>query len=539
MKTNDQYIEQLNEIGRLLSEEKDSQIVMKKILTTARFLSHADAGTFYLVSSNKQSLEFCAVQTDSLNINLSQADGTIPWPNLSLYNEDKTPNDVNISAYCALNNKLINIEDVYHSKEFDFKGPKAYDKASGYRTKSMLVVPLKSYDDTIIGVLQLINKQDEKGHSIPFEKADEKLILSMGSQAAISITQSRLVKDLEKLLDSFVQAIATAIGEKSKYTQGHINRVAELTQTLAHAVNDEEDPELKELFFNKKYPNDKSKIDLNSSIFTQDEIDQLDLAAWMHDVGKITTPDHIIDKATKLETIYDRIKSVTYRFEILQKEKHIEMIEAISEDPNNAETIKNNYQEIKQKIQEDLEFLQATNFGAEFMSDDNIERVYEISEYQITINAKKENILTQDEIENLCIQKGTLTDKERTVINNHAKLSYEILNSLPFPSKFKRVPEIAAGHHEKINGEGYPLGLAGDEITFEARLVAIADIFESLTASDRPYKKPNTIKQSLRILKFMVKDGELDKDLVKYFIDKKLYLDYAKNNLLDEQIDTR
>jgi len=512
------YIDQLNEIGQLLTEEKDFQVVMKKILTTAKKLSNSDAGTFYLLGGDEKSLEFTAVQTDSLGISLSKADGTIPWPNLPMHNENGEDNNVNISVYCALNNKLINIEDVYNSREFDFQGPKSFDESTGYRTKSMLVVPMKSYDDTVIGVLQLINKKDIKGRSIPYEREDEKMILSMASQAAVSITQSRLVKDLEKLLDSFVQSIATAIGEKSKYTQGHINRVADLTLIIANAVNEDEG------FYKDKH-------------FCEDEIAALDLAAWMHDVGKITTPDHIVDKATKLETIHDRIQNIEVRFELLQRDKYIQMLEKKAANPENTTAIEQAYNEEIEEINSDLEFLQKSNFGSEFMADDNIERIYTIAEYQITVNNQKQNILTQDEIKNLCIQKGTLTEEERTIINNHAKLSYDILNSLPFPNKYKRVPEIAGGHHEKINGEGYPLGLKGDEISFEARIVAVADIFESLTASDRPYKQPNTIKQSLRILKFMVKDGELDEDLVKFFIDQKLYLDYAKRNMSESQID--
>jgi len=288
MEQKDYYIEQLNEIGYLLSEEKDFQVVMKKILTTAKKLSRADAGTFYLLCDDGKSLAFTAVQTDSLNINLSRAEGTIPWPNLLLYKENGEENDVNISVYSALNNTLVNVKDVYNDEKFDFKGPKAFDEATGYRTRSMLVVPMKSYDNTVIGVLQLINKQDENDKSIPFSKEDEKLILSMGSQAAVSITQAKLVQDLEKLLDSFVQAIATAIGAKSKETQGHINRVAQITDTMVKAIHNDNDGIFK---------------DRN---FTEEEMQQLDLAAWMHDVGKITTPDHVVDKTTKQEKKRDR-----------------------------------------------------------------------------------------------------------------------------------------------------------------------------------------------------------------------------------------
>lgn len=519
MEKKDYYIEQLNEIGYLLSEERDFMVVMKKILTTAKKLSNADAGTFYLLCDDAKSLAFTAVQTDSLDINLSKADGTIPWPNLPLYKENGEENDVNISVYCALNNKLINVEDVYNHEGFDFQGPKAFDKATGYRTKSMLVVPLKSYDNTVIGVLQLINKQDEDGKSIAFTKNDEKLILSMGSQAAVSITQAKLVQDLEKLLDSFVQAIATAIGAKSKYTQGHINRVAQITNTIVEAINNDSEGKFKDIKFE------------------EEEIQQLDLAAWMHDVGKITTPDHIVDKSTKLEKIYDRIETVKIRFELLQKEVEVQFLKDVMANPSKEKELREKFEEDIEKLKSDLEFLEGVNIGSEFMSDEYIQRIHDIASREIEIKGVKEKILNEDEIYNLSIKKGTLTAEERHIINNHAQLSYDILNSLPFPSKYERVAEIASGHHEKINGQGYPLGLKGDEISFEARIIAIADIFESLTASDRPYKKPNTISQSLKILYFMTKDEELDKDLVKFFVDNELYMDYAKDNLNPSQID--
>jgi HD-GYP domain-containing protein (c-di-GMP phosphodiesterase class II) len=505
------YIEQLNEIGYLLSVEKDFHVVMKKILTTAKKLSNADAGTFYLMSDDGKFLEFSAVQTDSLKLNLSKAQGNLPWPDLPLYKENGDENDINISAYSALKDKLVNVKDVYDSTEFDFEGPRAFDKASGYRTKSMLVVPMKNYDNDVIGVLQLINKKDTDDKTIPFSSSDEKLILSLSSQAAMSITQQRLVDDLENLLDSFIQAIATAIGEKSKYTQGHINRVSEIALDIAHAINEDTTGVFKDKYFD------------------QSQLKEIDVAAWMHDVGKITTPDHVVDKATKLETIYDRINMIKVKFELLKQQKYIALLE------NKLSNLE--YEEQIKTLDEQFLFLEQMNFGGEFMCEEKIEKVHQIAKHQITIDGEKQNLLTDDEIKNLCIVKGTLTDQERFIINNHAKLSFDILSSLPFPKKLKNVPTIAGGHHEKICGGGYPFGLQGEEISFEARILAIADIFEALTASDRPYKKPNTLNQSIKILSFMVKDGELDKDLVKFFLEKKLHLKYAATNLEKSQID--
>jgi len=520
MKNNDSnYIHLLNEIGYLLSKEKNLHLIMQKILTAAKKITNADAGTFYLLSKDKLSLKFTAIQTNSLDLNLSSSEKKIPWPNLPLYKEDGSHNNINISVSSALNDKLINIKDIYKSKEYSFEGPKAFDTATGYRTTSMLVVPMKNYDNDIIGVLQLINKQNNNGKSIEFTNNDEDLILSMSSQAAMSISQQQLIQDFENLLDSFIHAIATAIGEKSKYTQGHINRVSQITLDIANAINKD-----KTGLYKNKYFNDE-------------QLKEIDVAAWMHDVGKITTPDHIVDKATKLETIYDRIETIKVKFELLKKEKKIEYLQQLSQNKNKENTLQEQFSSILKKIDEDFLFIHAANKGSEFMSDEDIKRIYDIAQYQITINNKKQNILTQNEIDNLSITKGTLTDDERAIINNHAKLSYDILNSLPFPKKLQRVAEIASGHHEKISGGGYPLGLKGDEISFEARIIAIADIFEALTASDRPYKDPNTLNQSIKILSFMVKDGDLDRDLVKFFIDNNLHLKYAKDNLLKEQID--
>lgn len=522
MMEKDYYIEQLNEIGYLLSTEKDFHKVMKKILTVAKRLSNADAGTFYLMSGDGKSLQFTAVQTDSLEINLSRAEGTLNWPNLQLYKEDGSDNDVNISVHSAINNSLINIADVYKSDEFDFQGPKAFDESSGYRTTSMLVVPMQSYDDEVIGVLQLINKKAKDNKTIiPFTKADEKLILSMSSQAAVSITQSKLVKELETLLNSFIQSIADAIGEKSKYTQGHINRVAEITLLIANAINEDKTGIYKDKFFN------------------EEQLKELDIAAWMHDIGKITTPEFIVDKATKLETIYDRINTLEIKFELLKKEKELDYLKELTKqnDELKKQELKKAYEIQINQIDDEFKFLCEMNKGGEFMDDKKIDRLKKIAQYQITMNQKKQKILTDNEIYNLSIKKGTLTEEERDIINNHAKISYDMLNALPFPKKLKNVPTIAGGHHEKINGKGYPLGLKGDEISFEARILAVADIFEALTASDRPYKDPNTLNQSAKILSYMVKDKELDKEIVKFFMEKGLYLEYAKNNLLESQID--
>lgn len=514
------YIEELNEVGHALTSEKNLDVLMDKILSAAKKLTNSDAGTFYLMSDDEKSLQFTAVQTDSLNFRLGGEYGTVPWPNLYLHDDEGNENNINISVHCALKDKLINIPDVYLSTNYNFEGAKAFDGSTGYNTKSMLVVPMKNHENDVIGVLQLINKQDNDGKFCEFTEEDEKLILSMSSQAAVIVTNAKLTKGLEELLDAFMRSIATAIGEKSKYTGGHINRVAELAMIIANAINEDTEGKYKDTFF------------------TEDELKELDVAAWMHDIGKITTPEYVVDKARKLETIHDRIDTVKVKFELLKKEKELEFFRE-SVDLNDEEKQKREIQ-FKQDIQnisDDFLFVEQMNTGGEFMSDDKIERIKTISKYKVTIDGESTNILNEDEVKNLCIKKGTLTDEERFIINNHAKVSYDMLASLPYPKKLRNVPELAGGHHEKICGGGYPFGLKGDEISLGSRILAVADIFEALTASDRPYKKPNSLNTSMKILSFMAKDDELDRDLVKFFATNQLHVQYSEDNLSPDQLD--
>lgn len=259
----------------------------------------------------------------------------------------------------------------------------------------------------------------------------------------------------------------------------------------------------------------------------------------MHDIGKITTPEYVVDKARKLQTIHDRISEIEVRFELFKKEKELSFFKALSlcQDREAQLTLEAQFNEEVSQLNDDFEFLKTCNTGGEFMEEAKIDRIHEIAQKTISINGKTQNLLTENEIYNLSIKKGTLTAEERKVINNHALISIKMLESLPFPKKLKEVPRIAGGHHEKIGGGGYPFGLKGDEISFEARILAIADIFEALTAHDRPYKDPNSLNQSMKILSFMAKDNELDKDLIKFFVKKGLHLKYAHKHLMPSQMD--
>lgn len=518
--TNKKQVEHLNKIGYALTSEKDFNVLMEKILDAAKELTNADAGTIYLMSDDEERLKFKIVHTDSMNFKMGGTGEDIPWPDLPLRDEQGQNNLDKISVKCALEKKLINISNVYETKGFDFTGPKNFDMATGYTTKSMLVVPLVNHDNDVVGVLQLINKNDIYSNLVDFSLEDEKLILSMGSQAAVAITNARLIKDLETLLNAFIKSIATAIGEKSKYTVGHINRVADITLDIAKAINSDKCGQFKDVFYD------------------DDELKQMDIAAWMHDIGKIATPEYIVDKATKLETIHDRIHLIEAKFEIFKRDLELQYYKDLSiASAKNKTNITQSYEKEILSLNNDLEFIRLNNKGTEFMRDESVNRILEMGEKSICINGEQVNLLTQDELDNLTIRKGTLTQEERFIINNHAHISLKMLESLPFPKKLKDVPRIAGGHHEKIKGGGYPRNLKGDEISFETRILAIADIFEALTAHDRPYKEPNTLSQSLKILYFMAKDDELDRELVKFFIENKIYLSYIEHNLMPSQMD--
>ncbi|ADG93082.1 metal dependent phosphohydrolase [Arcobacter nitrofigilis DSM 7299] len=518
---NKKEIKKLIDIGKSLTSEKNFDVLMEKILLGAKEFSDADGGTLYLVTEDEKRLKFQVVQTDSLSIKMGGTEGKITWPELPLYKEDGTPNEQMVAALCALEGKLINIPDVYETKDFNFEGTKKFDESTGYRTKSMLVIPMKNHDDDVIGVLQLLNKMDDDGNTITFTNEDKQLIESMASQAAVSITNNRLITELENLLDSFIKSIATAIGEKSEYTGGHINRVAEIAETLTKAINDDT------TVFK----------DIN---FTQDEIKQMSRAAWLHDIGKIVTPEYVVDKGKKLETIYDRVNTVKAKFEIVKKDYELEYYKTFSKTSSikEKEQLTIAFQNKITSLEEDLDFVITCNTGGEFMEDEKIERIKEIAKQKLKINGEDTNLLSENEVYNLCIKKGTLTNEERDIINNHVTVSYKMLETMPFPKKLRRVPVIAGSHHKMVKGGGYSAPEILDlPMTIEDKILAVADVFEALTANDRPYKKANSLNTSLRILSFMIKDQHLDRDIVKFFVDNNLHLDYANKYLSEEQMD--
>ena len=515
----------LNQIGAALSTETKVDNLLEMIISKGKLFTNADGGTLYMMGEDEKSLAFRIVETDSLGIKMGANGEEISWPTLPLYLEDGSDNNSMVAVYCALNSKIINFEDVYNADGFDFEGTKNFDAGTGFRSKSMLVVPMINNNRDVIGVLQLINARDHNDEIVSFTHADEEILHSLTSQAAVAITNVKMISDLKNLLESFIRSIAFAVDQKSPYTGGHVNKVAIISLLLAEAINK---------------TNKGKYADIH---YSDQEIDEIRISALMHDVGKITTPQHVMDKGTKLETIYDRIHTVKIRVELLKSNMKIKLLEDKLEIMQNGtdftriKELEENLEKEFQEIDEELKFLSICNVGGEFMRDEDIAKIEKIAKRKIMIDGTVENLLSGEEVLNLSIRKGTLTSAELEVMRMHAMISTEMLEALPFPKHLKRVPEIAGGHHEKLNGKGYPRGLTADQLTLESRILALADIFEALSAADRPYKDAKKMSEIMKIINFMVKDTELDGDLVDFFYENKLHLKFAKENFKPEQID--
>ena len=521
----------LANIGLALSKEKNMSKLLEMILIEAKRIANSDGGTLYMMTDDNR-LRFEIMMTDSLNFHMGGTSGKdIPFYPVKLYNEKGNQNKSMIAAYVALTGETVNIPDAYKAKGFDFSGTKMFDEKTGYHSQSFLTVPLKNHENEIIGVLQLLNAQTQNSKNIiAFTSDIQEMVEALASQAAVAITNKNLIKDLEALFESFIKLIASAIDAKSPYTGGHCARVPEITILLAKAVQDTIDGPFADISFTDK------------------EMYELKIAAWLHDCGKVATPEFVVDKSTKLETIYDRVNEVETRFaalkrdvqiKFLKRELKVERDKSISKDEKSIKikTLKSEYLKKLRELKSDLEFIKETNIGGEFMSGDKKDRVHTISNYRWKPNGKIKNFLSEDEVYNLTIPRGTLTAEERKVINDHIVVTINMLEELPYPKHLKNVPEFAGGHHEKLDGTGYPKGLTKNEMSVQARIMAIADIFEALTAKDRPYKKGKTLSQAMRILGFMKNDAHIDVDLFDIFVRDKIYLKYAQDYLDPDQID--
>lgn len=467
-------------VGIQLTVEKDSSKLLDTIVVKGMQITNCDAGTLYLYEDDV--LKFRIMRTISQNVSRG-LDGEMitdipPVP----FKEE------NVCAYTAIHRKVVNIADVYDCEEFDFSGPKRYDAMTGYRTQSMLVIPVENNEGELIGVFQMMNAKDEDGNVIPFDPQYEIIIRSLGSLAAIELANIQYVTEIKAQLHSFVEAMATAVDERTPYNGTHTRKVAEYATLLANKIAE-------------KYEKGES-----DETFDEDRIERLQLAALLHDIGKMIVPKAVMNRATRLDT---DMPAVEERFKLLECYYEIDYLK--------GNITKDAFDNYATQLKDYLDFIhRIDNVG--FLQDADYERVQELAKcYYEKSNGEKVFYITPREQECLSVRKGTLTEGDRKIMESHVVMTAKILSKVHFNKNYKDVPRWAAEHHEYLNGSGYPNHLTAENIDMETRILAISDIYDALTSKDRPYKEPMPMEKALSILHVMAeKEGKLDERLVNW-----------------------
>lgn len=512
-----EIVKQLADLTGALTSEKDHVKLLDRIILGCMYLTNADGGTLYTLNEdNENELMFTVLHNRSLGIHRKPKD----LPPVQIHNAKEQASKL-VVVQAFVQQVPINIPDAYECQEYDFSGTRNFDKQLNYRSKSFLCVPLQDHEGEVIGVLQLINAKDADGEIIPFPATQQHLVESLASLAAAVLTKRRLIDAQRQLFESFIKLIGRAIDHKSPVTGKHCEQVPEIAMLIADAVNQAKAGTFAE------------------TSFSELEMYELRIAAWLHDCGKITTPEYIIDKATKLHTMFDRIELVESRFREYKLSLQMALLSQQQELSGAAYAAEQEkLQQHLQQLDDDLAFIRLSNTGSEFMAEEAKQRVHAIGQISWTdAEGTTRQLLSKDEIDNLCISKGTLTDDERQVMRDHIKVSIDMLESLSYPKQLQRVPEIACNHHEHMDGSGYPRGLTAEQLSPRARIMCIADIFEALTSPDRPYKKGMLLSQAMTILGRMVEDNHLDAELFRLFVESGTYLKYARKHMSERQID--
>lgn len=520
-------IERLNRIGVSLSAESDIRRVLQMVLDGARELTRADGATLYLLEGEgrQQQLRFDMMITESLGLAAGGPEQPpVPdnIPPVKLYNAAGEPDRHTVVGSAALDQATLHIEDAYDDTRFDFSGTRAFDERTGYRSCSLLAVPMLDHRGKLMGVLQLLNRLSDAGEPEAFDATDISLAESLASQCAVSLSQRRLADEQRELFESLVRLIAYGIDEKSPETGAHCRRVPVATMLIARYASASNWPEFANFHMSEQ------------------DIYELEMAAWLHDCGKITTPVHVEQKGTRLQTVWDRIELIETRMEILLRDARIRALaERIGDDAERAGEDAPEVQQLRQWLETQRAFLQRCNAGGEGGDAGVSDRLKEISAAGWRdMQGETRTLISEDELYNLDIGRGTLNPEERKIIQDHIVTTIKMLEQLPFPDHLKRIPEYAGGHHEWVNGKGYPNQLTRKQMSVPARIMAVADVFEALTAPERSYKSPMPLSKTLHIMGEMVERGHLDPDLFRLFVHEEIYMDYARQHLSRAQIDT-
>lgn len=475
-------LQKILNIGIAFSKERDKERLLDRMLMAAMDITQCDAGTLYI--TNGEFLEFHIMVTRSQGIHEGGRKGKVPLPPVSL-------SEKNVCACSAIHRRLINIPDVYHSECFDFSGPKNYDAMTGYHTQSMLVVPLEDDREHVIGVVQLINAQDEAGDIIPFRMEYEQILLAIGSQAAICLVNMNYAYQIREMLDSYVRVMSTAIDARTPYNANHTkNMVIYATRFIGWL---------------KKHHGVWG--------FDENKIEEFLMSVWLHDIGKLITPLSIMDKQDRLGGNYALVMDRLEKIRLLARIQRLEG--SLGEEQAAA---------LMEDIKKAGELVRTVN-GIGYLTDELAAQVEQLAAR--TYTEEDGRILpwiTSQEYEQLMIRKGTLTREERQVMQDHVEKTRMMLEQMAFGDDYKDVLIWATQHHELLDGSGYPRGLKGDEICMEVRLLTILDVFEAMTAIDRPYKKAMPAECAFSILHQMVEQGQIDGDLLELFEESRAWV---------------
>lgn len=476
-----EQVQQLLDINVALSAERDREALLTYILDTAMDMTNCDGGTLYLLKDN--ALHFCRMVTRSFGIRQGGHDAPITLPPVPL-------KPSHVCARAVLENHLINVSDVHANTEFDFSGSKKYDELTGYCTRSMLVVPLANDYGELIGVLQLLNAKNDSGESTEFTLEMEPLVTAMASQAAISLTNMQYSEQIHALLDSLVGSLSAAIDQRTPYNANHTRNMARYAEEF--------------LDWLAKTNNQWQFTTANRRAFL--------LSVWLHDVGKLVVPLNVMDKETRLGSAE---KDVEHRFKTMNLLNRIDMLEGrITAEQEAAR---------KEELDETLTFIRKVN-NIGFLPDSDLEKICDIAKRTyVDENGIHQSWLSENEFTSLSVRKGTLTAEEREIMESHVQMTSRILSEMAFPKMYNQVPTWAGAHHELLNGHGYPKHISGEEIPKEVRLLTLLDIFDALTARDRPYKPGMPVEKAFAILDSMVNEGSIDGEILTLFKQSKAW----------------
>ncbi len=549
--TNDIILAGLLKLCKEVSRKQDADTVIADVMSAAADAANADGCFFFEVSPEKyMTLNYAAI-AGLQNKNVSFENAAFFPP---VYVPDihakmaKRPAEI-----CACNREIVNYANIFAAAELDTSFIARFDEENNYSTVSVLAIPLIDRKDNLLGVVQFINAKDISGKIIAFTTEVQNTLISICCLITVFLENKTLSADYKLLLESFIEVLARAIDAKSPYTGGHCQRVPIITRLLATAAAEQSEGPLKD-------------FELNA-----DDWYALHIASWLHDCGKITTPEYIVDKATKLETINNRIHEIRNRFEILRRDAHIAYLQKRLANTDSKENLQAEFVAKVKQLEDDFAFVAECNKGDNELSSEDAKRLDRISEQHFTryfnrmlglswaernrikdpelYTRPAEEMLLQNrpdhlvenynrgELYNLKTPQGTITEEERRKINEHIEVTINMLEALPFPKELSNIVEYAGCHHERVDGKGYPRGLKGSQMSIPAKIMAIADVYEALTARDRPYKEPKKLSEVLRIMRDMKNSGHLDPDLYEVFIKSGVYLDYAEQYIEKKQID--